>query len=80
MRIVNKYDLTKYIELYTSEGYYVRKGIWKHMVNRSIMKHTEQWSTAVSSDQLCARFISIHGSCCEPLLLWRAATRFSKKN
>ena len=80
MRIVNKYDLMKYIELYTSEGYFVGKGIWKHIVNRSIMKHyKEQWSTAVSNDQLCARFISIHGSCCGPLLLWSAATRFPNK-
>ena len=61
-RIVNKYDLKKYIELYTSEGYFVRKDIWKHIVNRSIMKHyKEQWSTAVSNNQQCARFISIHG-------------------
>ena len=53
MRIVNKYELMKYIELYTSEGYFVRKGIWKHIVNRSVMYHyKEQWSTAVSHDQL----------------------------
>ena len=80
MRIVNKYCLSNYIDLYISDGYFVPKTIWKHIVNRSIRSHhCEQWSASTSNDLACKRFVSIHNSCNEPLVLWSATLRFPHK-
>ena len=57
MRIVNKYCLSNYIDLYLSEGYFVPYTIWKHIVNCSIRSHHyEQWSASMSNGPCMSTF------------------------
>ena len=80
IRIVNKYCLSNYIDLYLSEGYFVPNTIWKHIVDRTIRSHPyNQWSASMSNDLACKRFVSNHNSCNKPLLLWSATLRFPHK-
>ena len=80
MRLVHKYSLYSFIEQFMNEGYFVPKRIWKHLVNRSVVKHhEEQWHVSVLNDDCYNRFISVHNSCTEPLLVWKAALRYPHK-
>ena len=64
MQKIHKKDKTNICLLVTSH-------VWSH--------HYEQWSVSMSNDLACKRFLSVHNSSNEPLLLWSTTLRFQHK-
>ena len=80
MRLNDKYSLSFFIEQFISDGYFVPKRIWKHIVHQNVSRYyNDHWNMCVHNDICYDRFISIHNTCAQPLLLWRAASRFPNK-
>ena len=80
MRLIDKYSLSFFIEQFISDGYFVPKRIWKHIVHQNVSRYyNDHWNMCVHNDICYDRFISIHNTCAQPLLLWRAASRFPNK-
>ena len=77
IRILNKYELSAFIENYIKDSYFPPKCIWNHIVKNSINRYcASAWTQSVTNDPAYNRFAAIHRDITQPLLLLKTASRY----
>ena len=77
MRLLRKYSLTSFVEIYITDSNFVPKIIWKRLVIQNIEMYVEkQWLDAVTHETGFDHFTSIHNISSKSMEMWKASARF----
>ena len=61
IKILDKYDMTVFLEHYLLDGFFPDKSIWRKIVNQSIEIYEEnRWNLCVSNRTELCRYAHIH--------------------